>query len=210
MFYISVPFVNSRCSNLSINTCFFAKASMYHPLSCASPGPISCSSGMMTATTFTSSLSMFTTLKTRIIWPGRIVCLFEFTRILQTPSFVPGTLKRLAPNQSDVVQISVKKKLGVKAGKTCTGTAIASYDGRGGNQVSQTFSRTCGFADYVATEAHIKPHACCSRLVSWHQIRNFRCIHWSPCSVPAYGITGKNKNYAKWYVSEFIDDKIAW
>ncbi|QPH17329.1 hypothetical protein C2857_002163 [Epichloe festucae Fl1] len=59
-----------------------------------------------------------------------------------TPSFVPGTLKRLAPNQSDVVQISVKKKLGVKAGKTCTGTAIASYDGRGGNQIGFMTSNT--------------------------------------------------------------------
>jgi alpha-L-fucosidase len=109
---------------------------------------------------------------------------------------VPGTLKRLGPQQAAIVQIGVKNRPGARSGMHCTGTVIAKYGSKSSRkQVSLPASGTCGFADYVATNSSVNPHL----PPDWfNDLKYGIFIHWGPYAVPAYGNTGANENYAEW------------
>ncbi|TQS33789.1 hypothetical protein Golomagni_05854 [Golovinomyces magnicellulatus] len=105
----------------------------------------------------------------------------------------PGTLKRLAPGQSALVVVGVKNKSGVKPGSACTGTVVAKA---GKKKVTKDLSGSCGIGDYEATEDSLARHG----TPQWFDDKKYGIfIHWGLYSVPAYGNTGQNENYAEWY-----------
>jgi alpha-L-fucosidase len=106
----------------------------------------------------------------------------------------PGTLKRLAPGQTAIVQVGVTNKDGVAPGTQCDGTAKASYsDGQSSNL---GFSGSCGIGDFEATEDSLKSH----QSPDWFQdVKYGIFIHWGLYSVPAYGNgPGPDQDYAEW------------
>lgn len=110
---------------------------------------------------------------------------------------IPGTVKRLAPGQKALVQVGVKNKAGVAAGAACHGTVTASAGPHGKQTASAEMTGACGIADYASTAESLLAH----RTPDWFdKIKYGIFIHWGLYSVPAYGNTGKNENYAEWYV----------
>lgn len=104
----------------------------------------------------------------------------------------PGTLKRLAPGQSALVVVGVKNKPSVAPGSPCTGTVVAKA---GKTKTTKDISGTCGIGDYAATKDSLSRHG----TPQWFDDKKYGIfIHWGLYSVPAYGNTGKNENYAEW------------
>lgn len=108
----------------------------------------------------------------------------------------PGTIKRLGPGQSAIVQIGVKNKAGVQAGTKCSGTVVAKYGSKKSSKsATAPVAGTCGFGDYSATTDSINPHLS----PDWfNDIKYGIFIHWGPYAAPAYGNVGPNENYAEW------------
>ncbi|OBT53597.1 hypothetical protein VE04_07441 [Pseudogymnoascus sp. 24MN13] len=110
---------------------------------------------------------------------------------------VPGTLKRLAPGQSAIVQVGVTNKNGVIAGSQCNGTIVANYGGKQSCQrVTKSVTGTCGFGDFQESTGSLNTHMS----PDWFNDAKYGIfIHWGIYSAPAYGNTGPNENYAEWY-----------
>lgn len=110
----------------------------------------------------------------------------------------PGTLSRLAVNQSAVVQIGVKNYAAVKAGTTCSATVTASWGAPYNNphSVSSTISGPCGIPTYTADATSLGFHSS----PEWYNEVKFGIfIHWGVYTAPAYGNTGSKEEYAEWY-----------
>ncbi|KAM3550849.1 hypothetical protein ARSEF4850_008144 [Beauveria asiatica] len=108
---------------------------------------------------------------------------------------IPGTVKRLAPGQRALVQVGVKNKAGVKAGTPCRGKATATAAGSQ-SAASADLAGSCGIGDFANTAESLLTH----RTPDWFDRSKYGIfIHWGLYSVPAYGSTGKNENYAEWY-----------
>ncbi len=109
---------------------------------------------------------------------------------------IPGAVHRLAPGQRALVQVGVRNKEGVPAGAACSGKATASAGPQGREQTAATdLSGACGIGDFASTAASLLTH----RPPDWfNKIKYGIFIHWGLYSVPAYGSTGKNENYAEW------------
>ncbi|KAG5753532.1 hypothetical protein H9Q70_003809 [Fusarium xylarioides] len=110
----------------------------------------------------------------------------------------PGTLLRLGPKQSAVVQVGVKNKGGVKAGTQCDAKAVVTWGSKDDpKKSSKDFSGQCGIGDYTASESSLGHH--------WNPdwFNEIKCgifIHWGLCSIPAFGNKpGPKQNYAEWY-----------
>lgn len=69
---------------------------------------------------------------------------------------VPDRVERLAPGQSQLVQVGVKNKSGVSAGTTCSGTIVASYTGS--RNATRPVSGVCGIGDYDASTTSLNYH----------------------------------------------------
>lgn len=109
-----------------------------------------------------------------------------------------GTLSRLAPSQSAIVQLGVTNKRGVAAGAACNATVIASYGGAYGDPItaSQIISGVCGIPQYTASTSSLSQHW----NPDWYNEVKFGIfIHWGLYSVPAYGSVMPNEDYAEWY-----------
>ncbi|KAI1036488.1 hypothetical protein LB503_003447 [Fusarium chuoi] len=104
----------------------------------------------------------------------------------------PGTLLRLGPKQSAVVQVGVKNKAG------CDATAVVTWGSKGDpKKSSMDFSGQCGIGNYDASESSLGHH--------WNpdwfnEIKYGIFIHWGLYSVPAFGNKpGPKQDYAEWY-----------
>lgn len=132
--------------------------------------------------------------KTRFLTKGS-----DLKVTIDSPSLdtvVPGTVKRLAPGQKALIQVGVKNKSGVQPGTKCAGKVTASLKGQKQSSTAD-LSGSCGIADYTNTADSLNTH----RTPEWfNKIKYGIFIHWGIYSVPAYGNTGKNENYAEWYV----------
>jgi alpha-L-fucosidase len=110
----------------------------------------------------------------------------------------PGSLTRLAPGQSAIVQVGVTNKEGVTPGTSCDATVVAKWGDAytEGKKSSQDFSGFCGIGDYEASEASLSAHLS----PDWFQEIKFGIfIHWGLYAVPAYGNgPGPNQDYAEW------------
>ena len=108
----------------------------------------------------------------------------------------PGTVTRLAPGQKALIQVGVKNKAGVKDGSKCDGKVVARYGAGKCNRFSEAkLCGLCGIGSYDATEDDLLAH----RTPDWFDnIKYGIFIHWGIYSVPAYGNTGENENYAEW------------
>lgn len=111
----------------------------------------------------------------------------------------PGTLKRLAPKQSAIVQVGVKNKRGVKPGSACTVNIVPEYHQHGkkaclaGNSAAVTGG--CGIGDFVNSVQSVQSHT----NPDWFNDAKYGIfIHWGLYSAPAYGNVGANENYAEW------------
>jgi alpha-L-fucosidase len=113
---------------------------------------------------------------------------------------VPGTLLRLAPGQSAVVQVGVKNKPGITPGVTCDATVVATWGEAYGSPLnaSQSISGRCGLGDYEASESSLSFHG----NPDWfHEVKFGIFIHWGIYAVPAFGNEpGPKQDYAEWYV----------
>lgn len=108
-----------------------------------------------------------------------------------------GTLTRLHPGQSAVVQIGVKNKVGVAAGTSCSGVITATWGTAYGPPITTTehVSGSCGFGDYTADANSLSLH----RSPDWFNEAKFGIfIHWGLYSAPAYGSVAPNEDYAEW------------
>lgn len=106
---------------------------------------------------------------------------------------VAGHLKRLAPGQRSKVHVGVRNKGGVKAGSSCSGKVVAHSGSK--NLASADMTGLCGIGDYEPTSGSLNTH----RSPDWFDdIKYGIFIHWGVYSVPAYGNTGSNENYAEW------------
>ena len=109
---------------------------------------------------------------------------------------LPGTIRRLAPGQSQVVQVGVTNKPGVAAGTPCSATIAASY-GNSAPAATLDVSGECGIGDYQQSADSLDNH--------WNpewfnNVKYGIFIHWGLYAAPAYGSEGTNENYAEWYV----------
>lgn len=110
---------------------------------------------------------------------------------------VPGTLTRLAPSQSAVVQVGVKNKVGVAPDTSCQVNVIATYGQQYGPPITanETIEGSCGFGNYAATASSIAQHLS----PDWYNEVKFGIfIHWGLYSAPAYGSISPNEGYAEW------------
>lgn len=108
---------------------------------------------------------------------------------------IPGAVHRLAPGQTALVQVGVKNKAGVQAGTQCGGKATAAAGPHGKQTASAAISGACGICDYDNTAESLLTH----RTPDWFdKIKYGIFIHWGLYSVPAFGNTGQNENYAEW------------
>lgn len=112
---------------------------------------------------------------------------------------VPGTLTRLAPSQSAVVQVGVQNKPGVTPGSTCQAAVVATYGTQYGPAITtnETISGPCGFGSYSASVSSVDYH--------WNpdwfnEVKFGIFIHWGLYSAPAYGSVAPNEDYAEWLV----------
>ncbi|KUL84718.1 hypothetical protein ZTR_07609 [Talaromyces verruculosus] len=109
-----------------------------------------------------------------------------------------GSLTRLAPHQSAVVQIGVKNKEGIAAGTPCTVNITATYGQTYGSSVTAAATSTgnCGFGDYEASTSSLSNHW----NPDWFNDVKFGIfIHWGLYAAPAYGNVSPNEDYAEWY-----------
>ncbi|KAL2006893.1 hypothetical protein VTN00DRAFT_9561 [Thermoascus crustaceus] len=105
-----------------------------------------------------------------------------------------GTLKRLHPGDQALVEIGVVNKKGVDAGSTGKATVVIS--GTGISSANYTFNATYGIRPYEPTYDSIYAH----EAPKWYKDAKYGMfIHWGVYSVPGWGNTGKNENYAEWY-----------
>ena len=113
-------------------------------------------------------------------------------------TLTPGTLSRLAPGQSAVVQIGVANKEGVAPGTQCDGSVVATWGEAygAGHSASQSFSGSCGFGDYEASESSLSHHW----NPDWfHEVKFGIFIHWGLYAVPSYGSEpGPTQDYSEW------------
>ncbi|OKP04981.1 Plasma alpha-L-fucosidase [Penicillium subrubescens] len=115
-----------------------------------------------------------------------------------------GTLTRLHPGQSAIVQIGVKNKAGVAAGTSCSGVVTATWGTAYGPPITstETVSGSCGFGDYTADANSLSLH----RSPDWFNEAKFGIfIHWGLYSAPAYGSVAPNEDYAEWYWKRMND-----
>lgn len=117
-----------------------------------------------------------------------------------------GTVKRLAPGQRALVQVGIRNKAGNIGAASCTGTVVAKYGCESQQrETTQPLAGTCGIVEYDPTAASLEKH----RTPDWFdKIKYGIFIHWGLYSVPAYGNTGKNENYAEWLVNKQFPDKV--
>ncbi|KAM3541185.1 hypothetical protein ARSEF1564_005876 [Beauveria bassiana] len=138
-------------------------------------------------------LFAYNTHKTRFLTKSHNLTLTIDSASLDT--VLPGTVKRLAPGQRALVQVGVKNKAGVKAGAPCHGKAKATAAGSQ-TAASADLAGSCGIGDFTNTAESLLTH----RTPDWFDRSKYGIfIHWGLYSVPAYGSTGKNENYAEWY-----------
>ena len=112
---------------------------------------------------------------------------------------LPGTLKRLRPGDSAVVQVGVQNNVGTTSGTTCSGTVQATwgsaYDKT--TTTSSNISGSCGVGDYTASASSLAFHSS----PDWfNEIKFGIFIHWGVYSAPAYGSIAPNEDYAEWYI----------
>ncbi|UNI15413.1 Alpha-L-fucosidase [Purpureocillium takamizusanense] len=113
-------------------------------------------------------------------------------------TLVPGTLKRLAPKQSAIVQVGVKNKPGVKPGTACSADIVPEYRARHGGPAGKSakVSGSCGIGDFEESVQSVQSH----RSPDWFNDAKYGIfIHWGVYSAPAYGNVGDKENYAEWY-----------
>lgn len=104
-----------------------------------------------------------------------------------------GTLKRLRPGDQALVEIGVVNKKGVDAGSTGKATVVVS--GTGISSTNYTFNATYGIRPYEPTYESVYAH----EAPKWYNDAKYGIfIHWGIYSVPGWGNTGKNENYAEW------------
>ncbi|KAL3952492.1 hypothetical protein ACCO45_012435 [Purpureocillium lilacinum] len=116
---------------------------------------------------------------------------------------VPGTLKRLAPKQSAIVQVGVRNKRGVKPGTACSAEIVPEYRGRHSAGNSAKVSGSCGIGDFEESMQSVQSHT----NPDWFNDAKYGIfIHWGVYAAPAYGNVGDKENYAEWYV----DVGVAW
>ena len=116
---------------------------------------------------------------------------------------VPGTLKRLAPKQSAIVQVGVRNKRGVKPGTVCSAEIVPEYRGRHSAGNSAKVSGSCGIGDFEESVQSVQSHT----NPDWFNDAKYGIfIHWGVYAAPAYGNVGDKENYAEWYV----DFGVAW
>ncbi|KAH7366663.1 glycoside hydrolase superfamily [Pyrenochaeta sp. MPI-SDFR-AT-0127] len=110
-------------------------------------------------------------------------------------TLTPGSLIRLTPSQSAVVQVGVKNKAGIAPGTPCGATVVAKWHQN--RTSSQVFSGRCGFGDYDALESSLSSHW----NPDWfHEIKYGIFIHWGIYAAPGYGNKpGRNQDYSEWY-----------
>jgi alpha-L-fucosidase len=117
---------------------------------------------------------------------------------------VPATISRLAPGQSQIVQVGVQNNAKVARGSSCSGTLTATWGGNYGPLYSTTanFSGSCGFGDYTASSSSLAHHLS----PDWYDNVKFGIfIHWGLYSAPAYGNVAPNEAYAEWYWNAMHD-----
>jgi alpha-L-fucosidase len=117
---------------------------------------------------------------------------------------VPGTISRLATNQSVVVQLGVRNKAGTAAGTSCSGTVVATWGGAYGPLQSSSTNVTgsCGFGNYTASASSLAAHSS----PDWFNNAKYGIfIHWGLYSAPAYGSVAPNEDYAEWYWRRMSD-----
>ncbi|PLB44551.1 glycoside hydrolase [Aspergillus steynii IBT 23096] len=109
-------------------------------------------------------------------------------------TLLPAQIKRLAPGDQAVVEIGVRNKPGVEPGVQGVASVVAL--GHGVHGTNYTFDATYGIPDYEATYESIYAH----ESPSWYDNAKYGIfIHWGPYSVPGWGNSGENENYAEWY-----------
>lgn len=109
---------------------------------------------------------------------------------------VPGTVKRLAPGQSQVVQVGVTNQSGVQPGTQCNASIIVSY-GQNTIQATAGVVGACGIGDYEASATSLSHHSS----PDWFNDAKYGIfIHWGIYAAPAYGNTGSDEESAEWYV----------
>ena len=115
-----------------------------------------------------------------------------------------GTLTRLAPGQSAVVQIGVKNNASVAPGTTCSATITASWGAlyNDPHSISSTISGPCGIPTYTADATSLDFH--------WNpdwfnEVKFGIFIHWGLYAAPAYGSVAPNEDYAEWYWKRMQD-----
>ncbi|GJN69894.1 alpha-L-fucosidase [Purpureocillium lilacinum] len=109
---------------------------------------------------------------------------------------VPGTLKRLAPKQSAIVQVGVRNKRGVKPGTACSAEIVPEYRGRHSAGNSAKVSGSCGIGDFEESVQSVQSHT----NPDWFNDAKYGIfIHWGVYAAPAYGNVGDKENYAEWY-----------
>ncbi|KAH7210056.1 alpha-L-fucosidase-domain-containing protein [Fusarium oxysporum] len=130
-----------------------------------------------------------------LTWADQLYVIVESSSLETT---TPGTLLRLGPKQSAVVQVGVKNKAGVKAGTQCDATAVVTWGPKqDSRKSSKDFSGQCGIGDYEASESSLEHHW----NPDWfHEIKYGIFIHWGLYSIPAFGNRpGPKQDYAEWY-----------
>jgi alpha-L-fucosidase len=108
-----------------------------------------------------------------------------------------GTLTRLHPAQSAIVQIGVKNKVGVASGTSCSGVITATWGTAYGPPITTTenISGSCGFGNYTADAKSLSLHSS----PDWFNEAKFGIfIHWGLYSAPSYGSVAPNEDYAEW------------
>jgi alpha-L-fucosidase len=109
----------------------------------------------------------------------------------------PGSLKRLAPKQSAIVQVGVRNKHGVKPGTSCTVELVPEYRGKHQCSAGKSANVTghCGIGDFDVSVQSVQSHTA----PDWFNDAKYGIfIHWGLYAAPAYGNVGANENYAEW------------
>ncbi|KAH7407960.1 glycoside hydrolase superfamily [Cadophora sp. MPI-SDFR-AT-0126] len=111
---------------------------------------------------------------------------------------------RIAPKESVVVQVGVSNKPGVPQGGSGSATFTLTYGTNYGPAIttSTIVNGMVGFGNYTADANSLNHHW----NPDWyHEIKYGIFIHWGIYSVPAFGNTGSNEDYAEWYWKRMND-----